>query len=146
MGFHKILVPIDGSKNSGRALAHAGYLAELCQASVTLLHVMNLFAEVPALAQLGTEGYIPDKVLEDAQESGRMIISEALKQLPSSVAAKGFLEIGRPTDIILAFLAENGYDLIVMGSRGLGTVKGLLMGSVSSHVVRHATCPVMVVK
>lgn len=146
MGFHKILVPIDGSKNSERALAQAGYLAEVCQASITLLHVMNLFAEVPALAQIGTEGYIPDQVLEDAQESGHMIIDEALKQLPSSVAAKGFLEIGRPSDVILAFLAENDYDLIIMGSRGLGTVKGLLLGSVSSHIVRYASCPVLVVK
>jgi nucleotide-binding universal stress UspA family protein len=146
MGFQKILVPIDGSENSARALAQAGYLAELCQASVTVLHVMNLFAEVPAMAQIGTDGYIPDRVLEEAQESKRLMISEALKKLPPSVAAKGLLEIGRPTEVIINFLAENKYDLIVMGSRGLGTVKGLLLGSVSSYVVREAACPVMVVK
>lgn len=144
--FRTILVPTDGSANSRRALAYAGYLAELCQASVGLLHVVNLSAEVPALNHFSTGGYIPDKVLDDIQESGRLMVNEELKQLPPAVAAKGFLEVGVPTDIIIDFCTRNGYDLIVMGSRGLGMIKELLLGSVSSYIVHHAPCPVMVVK
>lgn len=144
--FQAILVPVDGSPNSQRALSYAGYLAALCSASVGVLHVVNLSSAVAAIGHVGTGGYIPDRVLEDIQEAGRSIIDEALKQLPPGVTAKGFLEIGSPKDTVIAFCAENGYDLIVMGSRGLGAIEQLVLGSVSSYVLYHSSCPVMVIK
>lgn len=146
LAFKKILVPVDGSVNSQRALAYAGYLAELCQASVGILHVVNLSVELSALGQINTGGYIPDKVLEDIQEAKQVIIEKALKQLPATIAAQGFLENGVPAEVIVTFCAENGYDLIVMGRRGLSTIKEILLGSVSSYVLHHAPCPVMVAK
>ena len=55
-------------------------------------------------------------------------------------------EPGDPRMVILEFAEHNGCDFIVVGSRGLGTVAGLLMGSVSGYVIHKAKCPVLVVK
>ncbi len=144
--FRSILVPVDGSANSQRALAYAAYLAELCHASVGILHVVNLTPVMSSVSQVNTGAYIPDRVLDDMQESGRAIIQQALQQLSSTTAAQGFLEIGSPSEVIVAFARERGYDLIVMGSRGLGTIKEFFLGSVSNYVLHHAACPVMVTK
>ena len=146
VAFRKILVPVDGSENSQRALAYAGYLAELSHAVIGILHVVNLSAAISSVGQINTGGYIPDMVLEDFQEAGQAVIDKALQQLPPAVSAQGFLENGAPPKVIAAFCSENAYDLIVMGSRGAGVIKELVMGSVSSYVLHHATCPVMVTK
>ncbi|MDF2874015.1 MAG: teaD [Sporomusa sp.] len=146
LAFRNILVPVDGSENSQKALAYAAYLAGVCQASVGILHVVNLAAVVSSVGQSNMGVYIPDRVFENLQESGQAMIDEALKQLPPTVQAQGFMKIGAPPDVIVSFCAANGYDLIVMGSRGLGTFKELVLGSVSSYVLHRAPCPVMVTK
>ena len=56
------------------------------------------------------------------------------------------METGSPAPVIIDVAEEHGVDLIVMGSRGLGLVKGVLLGSVSQYVVENAKCAVMVVK
>jgi nucleotide-binding universal stress UspA family protein len=139
---HSILVPIDGSKHSQRALERALYLAELCQAKIGLLYVIDLASQVSSFEQVSLGGYIPDNI----KEAGRVILNEALKQVPHTLKTENFLEIGVPTEFIVNFCQENNYDLIVMGSRGRGTIKQLLLGSVSSYVLYHATCPVLVVR
>ncbi|BBB91399.1 MAG TPA: universal stress protein [Methylomusa anaerophila] len=146
VAFQRILLPVDGSANSQRALAYAVYLAELCQAAVGILHVVNLSQAISAIGQVDTGGYIPGQVLEDLKEGGRQILDKAVQQLPATVAAQGFLEIGTPPEVIVTFANKHGYDLIVMGSRGRSAIKGLLLGSVSSYVLHHAACPVMVTK
>ena len=144
--FNKILVPVDGSDNSRRALEYAGYLAGLCQASVGILHVVNLAAVISSVGQSNMGVYIPDRVFENLQESGQLLLDEALNQLPPAVQAQAFMKIGAPPEVIVTFCAANGYDLIVMGRRGLGTIKELVLGSVSSYVLHRSACPVMVTK
>ena len=144
--FRRILVPVDGSENSKRALAYAGYLAQLCQASVDVLHVVNMSVVFPALGQVSTGGYIPDQVFDEIQENGRRIIGEAVKTLPPEIATSSFVEVGLPTETIMSVCAQNKDDLIIMGRRGLGMIKELMLGSVSNYVLHHATCPVMIVK
>jgi nucleotide-binding universal stress UspA family protein len=51
-----------------------------------------------------------------------------------------------PIEVIPRFAKDNHYNLIVIGSRGMGVIKGFVMGSVSTHVVIHAQCPVLVIK
>lgn len=145
-GIRTILIPVDGSENSQRALSYGAYLAELSNASVSVLHVVNLSAAVSNLGQVSTGSYIPDSVLKDIQEAGHFIINKALEQIPATVKAAGFLKIGSPTGVIVSFCKENKDDLIVMGSRGLGAIRQLVMGSISSYVLYHAPCPVLVVK
>lgn len=144
--FRRILVPVDGSENSKRALAYAGYLAKLCQASVDVLHVVNLAAVLPALGQVNTGGYIPDQVFDEIQENGRRIVSESVKAIPPEIVVNSFIEVGVPTETIMSVCTKNQDDLIIMGRRGLGMIKELMLGSVSNYVLHHATCPVMIVK
>lgn len=59
---------------------------------------------------------------------------------------KCVFEVGSPGPAVLAVAKKYDADLIVMGSRGLGPLKGLFMGSVSSYVTSHSTCPVLIVK
>lgn len=141
--FNKILVPLDGSQNAFRALSHACDLAEPFNATIELLYVLLLSKEIPSYAHNVT---IPDSVITNAQEIGQNILKEGLQQIPSSIHVTYSLEIGFPPEKIIEISQNNKTDLIVMGSRGLGVIKGILVGSVSSYVVHHAQCPVMVVK
>jgi nucleotide-binding universal stress UspA family protein len=63
-----------------------------------------------------------------------------------STVAQAHLRVGRPDEQIVALAEEIGAGLIVMGNRGLGGLRRLLMGSVSDSVVRHAHCPVLIVR
>ena len=141
----RILVLVDGSDNSKRALEYAAYMAQVSKASVDLLHVVNLGAEIASLTPV-TSGYVPDQVAKDLEEAGAMILKEASIGFAVGTRVKAHLEVGVPTDVALEFCEENKIDLIVMGSRGLGFFKGLVLGSVSSYLVEHATCPVLVIK
>lgn len=142
----KILVPVDGSENSHRALEYAGYLAERCGAAVDLLHVIKLSSAVGLFSDPGTGIYIPEGVIEGIQEAGRKIVDEALSLLPAGVTAHAYVEDGAPTEAVVAFAAERGHDLIVVGSRGLGAIQQMVFGSVSSYVLHRAQCPVMVIR
>jgi nucleotide-binding universal stress UspA family protein len=143
--FQKILVPLDGSENSFRALSAACDLAENCNAAIEILYVVLVSKEIPAYTQINSS-YIPDSVIKDIQEEGQAILNEGLKQVPPSIATTCSLELGFPSEKIIDISQNNNCDLIVIGSRGLGVIKSMLVGSVSSHVVHHATCPVMVVR
>ena len=66
--------------------------------------------------------------------------------MPSGIEYETYSETGSPAVTILEFEKRLGVDLIVMGSRGLGLIKGVLLGSVSQYVVEQAQCPVLVVK
>lgn len=71
-----------------------------------------------------------------------------MKQIEAdgSTVTQAHLRVGRPDEQIVALAEEIGVGLIVMGSRGLGGLRRLLMGSVSDSVVRHAHCPVLIVR
>ena len=113
--FTKILVPVDGSDNSRRALDAALFLSEKLNAKVTAIHVME---DVP--------------VLHIKSEKGLTINSKLLQRNPGSE--------------ILDFCEKEKYDIIIMGSRGMGKFKELVLGSVSSKVLHHSSCPVMIIR
>lgn len=142
--YRKILIPIDGSAHSVKAVSHGRLLAECFNAEVGLLFVLGIFQELQPFTQMSVN-YISEKFYDEAQEYGQKVLDDTAALLPS-VAVTTFLEIGSPAEVITEFSKANGYDLIVIGSRGLGLIKGVVMGSVSSHVVHNAPCPVMVVK
>jgi nucleotide-binding universal stress UspA family protein len=142
--FQKILVPLDGSKNAFRALSCACDVAESSNATIELLYVLLLSKEV-ASTHINNIS-VPDSVINDLQENGQNILKIGLQQIPSSINVTYSLELGSPSEKIIEISQNNKTDLIVMGSRGLGVLKGILVGSVSSYVVHHSKCPVMVVK
>jgi nucleotide-binding universal stress UspA family protein len=138
----KILVPFDGSVHAEKALAQAVFLAQLCQATLTLLHVVDLNRKISSFEQVSTGGYIPAELKED----GYALVLTACENIPKDVKTESLVEIGGPAEIITEISSRDGYDLIIMGSRGLRKVEQFFMGSVSQYVLAHAACPVMVVR
>ena len=134
-----ILVPVDGSKNSEDALDKAIELAEACGAKLSFLYVANI-------NQLAINACLTDAILDSVTKAGDVILERAMDKVPAGVEKEAFSETGSPAVVILDFLEEHPVDLGVMGSRGLGVVKGVLLGSVSQYVVEQAKCPVLVVK
>ncbi|MBP2629791.1 MAG: UspA protein [Firmicutes bacterium] len=137
--FKRILVPVDGSDSSDRAIDQAIYLAEICEAKIDFIYVANI-------NQLAINACLSDAILEAVTKAGNVILDRALAKVPENIKAEGFSETGSPAIVILDVAENENSDLIVMGSRGLGVVKGVLLGSVSQHLVEQAKCPVMVVK
>ncbi|WP_019553566.1 universal stress protein [Propionispira raffinosivorans] len=135
----RILVPVDGSESSDRAISQAITLAEVCEAKIAFLYVANI-------NQLAINACLSDAILEAVTKAGNVILDKALADVPESITAEGFAETGSPAVVILDFANSEGIDMIVMGSRGLGIVKGVLLGSVSQYIVEQSKCPVLVVK
>lgn len=134
-----ILVPVDGSEGSDRAVTEAISLAEACDAKLNFLYVANI-------NQLAINACLSDAILEAVTKAGNVVLDRAMEMVPSGIEKEAFSETGSPAVVILDFATSNDMDLIVMGSRGLGPLKGLFMGSVSSYVVTHSVCPVLIVK
>ena len=134
-----ILVPVDGSEGADRAIEKAVMLAETCGAKLNFLYVANI-------NQLAINAVLSDAILDSVTKAGNVILDRALEMVPAGVAKESFSDTGSPAVVILDFAETNDIDLIVMGSRGLGVVKGVLLGSVSQYVVEQSKCPVLVVK
>jgi len=150
----KILVPIDGSEQADKALDFALDLAKRYSAEVEIMNVIPPISvpvtpyptvgESPALPP----GWINDYYIKAKEESQKML-SEAKK---SAKVKGGGLKItsklgdGRPSDVIVAEAESGNFDLIVMGSRGLGGIKEFILGSVSNQVVHDSKKPVLILK
>ena len=134
-----ILVPVDGSEGADRAIEKAVMLAKLCNAKVNFLYVANI-------SQLAINAVLSDAILDSVTKAGNVIVERAMEMVPEGVEKESFSDTGSPAVVVLDFAESNNIDLIVMGSRGLGVVKGVLLGSVSQYVVEQAKCPVLVVK
>ncbi|MGI6422417.1 MAG: universal stress protein [Syntrophomonadaceae bacterium] len=138
--FNNILVLVDGSDFSLNAAKVGASMADKYDSKLTLMHVIG---------KSFSKTTMPDLELEIAglRAEGSQILTNALQSIGKSEnEVELILSWGNPLDIILEEAGNKPYDLIVMGSRGLGTIKGLLMGSVSERVSRSVKCPVLIVK
>ena len=135
----KILIPVDGSESSERALGKGIELANALKAKLMFLYVANV-------NQLAVNSCLSAELLEAVNKAGDVVLTHAEESAPDDLETERVMETGSPAPVIIDVAAENGVDLIVMGSRGLGLVKGVLLGSVSQYVVETAKCAVMVVK
>ena len=134
----KILVPIDFSPITKSVVSWAASLARDRQASLILLHVQEPIAD-----GLAGEMCLPMPLAENP--GLRRALLEILPDDPT-IRCEHRLLLGAAPEAILTLAEEEGVDLIVMGSHGRGWLGRLLMGSVAECVMRHATCPVLVVK
>lgn len=134
-----ILVPVDGSDGSDKSVAKAIEIAEVCGAKLNFLYVANI-------NQLAINAALSQAILEAVTKAGKTIIERAENMVPSGIPCESILETGSPAAVILEFEEKLNADLIVMGSRGLGVVKGVLLGSVSQYIMERSKCPVLVVK
>lgn len=139
--YKTILVPTDGSDNSKRALEHALAVASRNKAQLIVVHVANIVSAISNFDQTSISGgYVSEQIAEDMEETGKEILADVLKAVPQDVNVKSVFEVGSPGPALLAIAKKYDADLIVMGSRGLGPLKGLFMGSVSSYVTSHSSC------
>lgn len=142
-GFHKILVALDFGEESRNVLRAAKQLASCYDASLSLLFVAEEH-QVPVFSDTGLMSLTTLKVDEEIAARSQ----EALRQIDDETGS-GDLESehvvrrGRPAREILGYAEESGTDLIVMGRRGHTPHEGLLLGTVTEHVVRRSTCPVL---
>ena len=137
--FKNIILAIDGSEYSLRALEYARSLALNYKASLWLVHVFSHTSDL-----LGYQDF--EKLYAKRKSAGQSILDEARAKLgDADFEVHAELVEGSDAEAILTLAEKHNADLIVMGTRGFGAVKGLLVGSVSRKVIHLAQCPVMVV-
>jgi len=146
----KILVAVDGSKPAQKALDYALDLADICGAEVAILSVVP-HLHLPTSSDLN-EGITASELFEVTAKM-RSVHEEVLKEaLAKAQSKKPRLKIstklveGHPADEIMKFSVEGGFDLIVMGSRGLHGFSEFLLGSVTHRVADHCKIPLLIVK
>jgi nucleotide-binding universal stress UspA family protein len=143
--FSKILVGLDGSEYSLKALDFAIDLAKRYQSQLLLVHVVirQIYAINPPEAGIlaGTA------IIRELEAEGKGILAkgeEAVKAHGLPVETR--LKQGVPAEELLRTAVEDKVDLIVVGSRGLSQVKAFLLGSVSDKISHHAKCPTLIVR
>ena len=138
----KILIPVDGSETSTRALKHAQALARSFAKPGKLIVVAVDDALFPGVERkIGAEA-----AQRHHQENFERMLAPARKALARSTVPVAFVEVvDAVADGILGVAAKQKADLIVMGSRGSGAIKGTLLGSVSMKVLAGAQVPVTIV-
>jgi nucleotide-binding universal stress UspA family protein len=127
----KLLVAVDGSEQADKALEYALQIGQRYKAKITLLHVgeAELFRLEPKVTR-----EVGERILNDA--------ATKIKEVDFDVR----LEFGNPAQIILKVAKQEDYDLIVLGSRGISSVRRFLLGSVSADVSMHAQRSVLIVR
>ena len=135
-----ILVPVDGSDHAEKALNYALNMADKHDAKVEILTVVDEVKMAPDWAREYSE-----KLREQGEEVLASTFSKSVKQKPNIRISKCLAE-GYASEEILKCAEKGHHDLIVMGSRGMGLVRSLFLGSVSSRVVNQAEIPVLIVK
>jgi nucleotide-binding universal stress UspA family protein len=142
----KILLATDGSEEATLAARTAVDLAKKTGSELHVVHARPLPASAgyPA-AERPTTGEIDEEAMK---KRFRRLLDEQVKKVEAegSSVAQAHLRLGRPDTEIVGLAEEIGAGLVVTGSRGLGGMRRALMGSVSDSVVRHAHCPVLVVR
>ena len=140
MYYKKLLVPVDGSDNAALACRHAVSLAMDGTLEIVLL---NCYPELPAT--IGGEAR--DEIIAASEAEGKRLLASCLAHCEESgVKCKPLVRCGSPGRTIVLVAQAEGCDLIVMGSRGLSDFSGMVLGSVSHRVLRHATMPVLIVR
>ncbi len=135
----KILVPIDGSKNSIRGLDNAISIARACQATITGIYILPVYPRNLADAVI-PYFYHPER------EAKKFLADAKKRCAQKGILFKSKIIWGSPTCEIQDMAKSKKFDLIVIGARGLGSVKEFFLGSVSNAIVHKSKIPVMVVK
>jgi nucleotide-binding universal stress UspA family protein len=151
----KILLATDGSSEAELATRTAADLAQKTGSELHVFHVLDV-AQIAMLhaGAPNTEGVEQlDPILEEAlerhlEQRGKEVLDTEVERVRSAggTVAQAHLEMGGVAREIVHLAEDLGAGLIVMGSRGHGGIRRALMGSVSDSVVRHAHCPVLVVR
>ncbi|HEX3456545.1 MAG TPA: universal stress protein [Candidatus Baltobacteraceae bacterium] len=138
----RVLVPLDGSETSERALEVAAGFAATIGAEIVACHIVDL---ARAAAMSGGEGQLVAGCLDALRDEGRSILKDAEQRVAGRVKVTGRIVDGAPVEAIEKLAKEISASFIVLGSHGRSGLTRLVLGSVAEGVVRAAHVPVMVV-
>ncbi len=138
--FGRILVPVDGSELSFKALDVGARLASVMGSG---LHVINVFS-MPSFSATATEIH----ALEESKiQERKWVIDRALKAgKTAGVKVKAELLAGNPAEKMLGYIEREKIDLVIMGSSGLGQLQSMVMGSTTYKISHNARCAVLIIK
>jgi nucleotide-binding universal stress UspA family protein len=135
----KILVPLDGSKNSMRGLDEAIYLARQCHATITGLYVIPVYPRNFADATMPYQIHLTKSVKKFMNEA-------KTKCAQRGIVFTSKIVFGSPTSEINDMANSKKFDIIVIGSRGQSGLKEIFLGSVAKAIVHKSKIPVLVIK
>ena len=135
----RILVPMDGSKTSFKALDNAIEIARACHATILGVHVISFLPTefMPAV--------VPYKIYQK-KEAGIFLEKSKTLAAKKGILFKYAIIYGSPVEQIISLARAKKFDLIVIGARGKGRLAEAFLGSVSNAILHKSTIPVMIVK
>lgn len=135
MLYNKILVPVDGSEHSLHALKEAAKIVKASGGKISVAYVCNETSEEPP--------FVMPQLSQECKDQS--VFAQSKRVADAAGVSVEFLQLqGDIADRIVKAAVDDCYDLIVIGARGLGNLTGLVLGSVSQSVIKHAPCPVLV--
>jgi nucleotide-binding universal stress UspA family protein len=154
--FERILVPLDGSEHSQRALETAIQIGRKFRSEIVLLHVYSVTVTpvivpepttvTPVGVPVATSAEVA-KMVDAARDVGREILAEGKRNVETEgIEVETVLREGNSVQEIVKLAKEGQFSLVVVGARGIHRIREILMGSVSEGVAKNAPCPVLVVK
>ena len=143
-----ILVPVDGSEHSGKALTLAVDIAEKYDAHLSALFVVSHEMDEELSHFTNTEYNLKDDnaVIAASEQMGKSTIKRMIDKLKTNVVIRTVVLFGNPAARIVEYSMNNNFDMVVMGNRGLSDIKGMMMGSVSRKVRKLVECTFVSIK
>jgi nucleotide-binding universal stress UspA family protein len=135
----KILVPMDGSKNSMRGLDEAIYLARQCHATITGLYVIPLSKPATNSQISHLEKYL-------LKNASQFMTKAKTRAAQNGIVFDDDITYGNEGPKIISYANSKSYDIIVIGSRGMGSIKETFLGSTSNYVLHKSKIPILIVK
>jgi universal stress protein A len=137
----RILVPVDFSDCSKKALAYAVPFAKQFGAEIVLTHVVHPFIPAPELTPIQT-----DAIIAEMRGGGKSELEKLRLSITDDVKITTVLRVGHPAHEIVKAAAETDADLILLSTHGRTGLGRVFFGSVAEHVTRYARCPVLTVR
>jgi nucleotide-binding universal stress UspA family protein len=139
VSFRRILIAVDGEPLAAHAAELGVELAISLGAEIGFLHAID-----PGLSQ--APGIMPSDLIAEAEREGKRLIAGVRRFLPRTHSPQEFIHVGKPASEIIRTATEWPADVIVLGSHGRHGIQRALLGSVAEAVMRHAPCPVLVIR
>jgi nucleotide-binding universal stress UspA family protein len=143
--YKKILAGVDGSETSMKALKHAIELAEIHDSELHIISVLEEF-KLPFASEyeLWANESRDEQVSKVLEEMNSAVMSIKTDDIEIDVETR--IEEGKPAKIITEIAEQEGFELIVIGAKGLGRVEEFLLGSTSREIVNTSKVPVLIIK
>jgi nucleotide-binding universal stress UspA family protein len=141
MGFKKVLIAIDSEPVAVRAAETGVNLAQALGAEVAFINVVD-----SALAYPGDTGPPASELIAAAKLNAKRLVTTIRQRVSPQSSVLEFIQVGTPSEEIVKVANEWSADLLVIGSHGRGGMQRALLGSVAETVMRHAPCPLVVVR